>query len=276
MTSGVVRTVVVVVGVVVVLLTALWFFQRRLIYLPDTTPAPPAGHVIPGAEDVVLVTSDDLELGAWHVPARAQPRAVTVLVANGNAGHRAGRALFADALARTGFDVLLFDYRGYGGNPGRPSEEGLARDVRAAYAYLVEERLVPPEQILYFGESLGAAVVVDLATSRPPAGLLLRSPFTSLADVGKVHYRILPVGLLLRDEYPVAESISEITVPTTVVYGGADRIVPPELSREVAAAAAGQVQLVAIAGAGHNDAAMFTGVELIGALVDLAERAVEH
>jgi uncharacterized protein len=274
MISGVVRSVAIVVGIVALLIAMLWFFQRRLIYLPDTRSAPPAAHVIAGAEDVVLTTSDDVELGAWYVPARTQPRDVAILVANGNAGHRAGRALTADALARVGFDVLLFDYRGYGGNPGRPSESGVALDVRAAYAHLTDERGIPSDRIIYFGESLGAAVVVELATDRQPAGLLLRSPFTSLADVGKVHYRILPVGLLLRDEFPVVDHIARVDVPTTVVYGDADSIVPPEQSREVADAGAGDVRIVAINGAGHNDAPMFAGAELIEAVIELSERAV--
>ena len=77
---------------------------------------------------------------------------------------------------------LLFHYRGYGGNPGSPSEEGLARDVLAARAYVVEEAGVPAVRLLYFGESLGAAVVTELAVEHPPAGLLLRSPFVDLAS----------------------------------------------------------------------------------------------
>ena len=93
-----------------------------------------------------------------------------------------------------GFGVLLFDYRGYGGNPGSPTESGLALDVRAAFRFLVEEAGVPPQRLLYYGESLGAAVVTELATEHPPAGLLLRSPFVDLAAVGQVHYPFLRSG----------------------------------------------------------------------------------
>ena len=117
-----------------------------------------------------------------------------MLVAHGNAGDRAMRAPLAAALAARGMSVLLFDYRGYGGNPGDPTEEGLALDVRAARAYLVDELRVPPERLVYFGESLGSAVVTELATEHPPGGLLLRSPFTELADVAGEHYPFLPVG----------------------------------------------------------------------------------
>src|SRR4029450_13715187 len=107
------------------------------------------------------------------------------------------------ALSERGLAVLLFDYRGYDGKPGRPSERGLARDVRAAYRFLVDEAGVPSDRLLYYGESLGAAVVVELATEHRPAGLVLRSPFVDLASVAREHYPFLPVGLLLRDRYPI-------------------------------------------------------------------------
>lgn len=273
MVAGILRTVVIVVAVVAVLLALLWIFQRQIIYLPDTSPVPPAAEVLAGGEDVTLTTSDGLELGAWYVPAANGRRDVTVLVANGNGGNRAGRAPLGQALAGAGFDVLLFDYRGYGGNPGSPSAAGLGRDAVAAYAHLVDERGITPDQLLYFGESIGAGVVTGLATTHPPAGLLLRSPFVSLAEVGRRHYPFIPVGLLLRDEFPVADQLAEVAVPTTVVYGTADSIVPPAQSREVAAAAAGPVEVVEISGADHNDAAMFTGAELIAAVEDLADRS---
>lgn len=249
----------------------VWAFQRRLIYHPSTGPVPEAQQVIPDARDALLQTSDGLELGAWYVPARDPARDVAVLVANGNAGDRSARAPLAEALAEEGISVLLFDYRGYGGNPGDPTEEGLARDARAAYEFLVAEEGVPPDRIVYFGESLGAAVVTELATERPPGGMLLRSPFTDLAAVGKVHYPYLPVGLLLRDRYRLVENIGGVRVPTTVVYGTQDSIVPNEQSRAVAEAATGEVRIVEIKGAGHNDIELLNGKELIEAAVALAD-----
>jgi fermentation-respiration switch protein FrsA (DUF1100 family) len=168
--------------------------------------------------------------------------------------------------------VLLFDYRGYGGNPGSPSEAGLALDVRAARAFLVEQESVPPERLLYFGESLGAAVVTELATEHPPAALVLRSPFVDLASVAAVHYPFLPVRALLRDHYRVAEQLARVDVPTTVVLGDADTIVPPEQSRAVAAAAKNLHRLVEVPGADHNDAELLDGDALVDAVVELAPR----
>jgi uncharacterized protein len=263
------RVVVAAVGVMVVLLGLFWTLQRSLIYLPQGSPDVPAAEAVEGAQDVTLMTADGLRLAAWHVPAR-HGRA-TVLVANGNAGHRGLRAPLAAALAQHGLGVLLFDYRGYAGNPGSPSENGLAHDVRAARAFLVDDADVQPEALIYFGESLGAGVVVGLAAEHPPAGLVLRSPFSSLADVGRVHYPFLPVRALLRDRYPVLDTISRVDVPTVVVLGTADSIVPPEQSRAVAGSAPGLRQLVEVVGADHNDLALLNGRDLVRAVVDLAD-----
>jgi fermentation-respiration switch protein FrsA (DUF1100 family) len=245
--------------------------QRRLIYLPFPARVPPAVDVLPGAQEVTLRTTDGLELGAWLVPAGEPDRGTAVLVANGNTGNRSLRAPLGRSLAKAGLAVLLFDYRGYGGNPGRPSEDGLARDVRAAHRFLIEEVGVAPERLLYYGESLGSAVVTELATEHPPAGLVLRSPFVDLASVGRIHYPFLPVRMLLRDRYPLAELLASVKVPTTVVYGSRDSIVPPEQSRAVAAAAPGETRVVEIAGADHNDPALLDGGKLIEAVVELAE-----
>jgi uncharacterized protein len=269
-TRRVLQVLATVVVVVVVVLSLAYFFQRSLIYLPSTDPVPPAGEVLPGARDVRLETADGLELGAWHVPATGRDLGVTVLLAHGNAGDRALRAPLAAALAARGMSVLLFDYRGYGGNPGDPTEEGLALDVRAARSYLVDELRVPQERLVYFGESLGCAVVTELAAEHPPGGLMLRSPFTELADVAGEHYPFLPVRLLLKDRYPLAERIRDVRVPTVVVYGSADSVVPAEQSRTVARVAGGPVTSIEQPGADHNDAELFDDPRLVDAAARLS------
>jgi fermentation-respiration switch protein FrsA (DUF1100 family) len=256
-----------------VLMGLLWAFQRQLIYHPDPSPVPPAAEVIAGARDVTLRTSDGLALGAWFVPAPAGPRPVddiAVLFAPGNGGNRLGRADFAAELRRRGFAVLLMDYRGYGGNPGSPSESGLAADALAAVDAL-EELGYPPERTIYFGESLGTGVVATLQQVRPPAGVVLRSPFTELADVGSHHYPWLPVRLLLRDTYPVLERVRTSEVPTTVIYGDRDRVVPTRQSAGVADGARSLFEEVVLRGADHNDSVMF-GAQVADAVQRLAAR----
>jgi fermentation-respiration switch protein FrsA (DUF1100 family) len=264
-----VRVALIVLVVLALVAAAVWLLQRRLIYFPDRS----APRLIAGAQDVTLRTGDGLRLGAWLVrpPPGTPDRHAAVLVAPGNAGNRLGRAPLATALAGRGLTVLLVDYRGYGGNPGRPSERGLARDADAARAYLVEEAGFPADRLLYYGESLGAAVATALATRHPPAGLILRSPFIDLPAAGQEHYPVLPVRLLLRDRFPVRDLIARTTAPTLVVYGTADSVVPPAHSVAVAGSAAGPVRLVAVEGADHNDASLLTGDQLITAIVDLAD-----
>ncbi len=273
MLRSVLTTAAVVLVLFAVLVSLLWALQRKLIYLPDAGPAATAESVLPKGRDVVLETEDGLRLGAWYLPGRA-PDAAGVLVANGNAGHRGLRAPLARALGEAGLSVLLFDYRGYAGNPGTPSEGGLALDVRAARTFLLDEAGVPGDRLLYFGESLGAAVVAELATEHPPAGLVLRSPFVDLASVGAVHYPFLPVRALLRDRYPVAEHVARVQAPTTVVYGSRDSIVPPDQSRAVADAAAGLHRRVEVPGADHNDLVLLDGDAVVTAVVELAERVM--
>lgn len=265
-----VRGLLAVAVVTAAVVALIWALQRRLVYLPtQAVPAPPAP-----VEEVAFDTDDGLTLRGWFVPATGERRDVAVLVANGNAGNRAVRLPLAERLAAAGFDVLLFDYRGYGGNPGTPSEDGLHLDALAARAHLAGRPGTDPGRLVYLGESLGAGVVVGLAVEWPPAALVLRSPFTSLADVGRVHYPFLPVGRLLRDRYPSLERIARVEAPVLVVAGEADRIVPHEQSREIEAAAPGPSRLVSIAGAGHNDADLTHGDRLVTAVVAFVEEHV--
>jgi len=205
----------------------------------------------------VLETEDGIRLGAWYLPGGRS----AVLVFNGNAGDRSMRAPLAAALNRMGYSVLLFDYRGYGGNSGRPTEDGLAADARAAEAWLAAQPGV--ERVAYFGESLGAAVAVGLAVQRPPAALVLRSPFTSLPDVGAVHYPWLPVRRLLLDRYPSIERIASVSAPLLVIAGDRDDIVPLSLSKRVYDAAAEPKRFVLVPGAGHNDPALLDGPRML-------------
>ncbi len=249
-------------------LGALWWAQRGLIYFPSTRPPPSAGQVIAGAEDVRVVTSDGVGLGAWFVPARDPTLRSAVLVCNGNAGDRADRAALAVALSRAGWSVLLFDYRGYGGNAGEPNEAGLVADARAAVAYLEARPDVDRRRIAYFGESLGAAVATALAVERAPAAIILRSPFTSLADIGSHHYPWLPVRAFIRDRYPIDEQIRRVSAPVLVIAGERDEIVPARFSRAVHDAANQPKHLVVIPGADHNDPELLAGDRMMKAISD--------
>jgi uncharacterized protein len=235
------------------MLSRIWAQQRRLIYFPSPGSVPR----VPGARDVVLETEDGIRLGASYFPAGR----TAVLVCNGNGGDRSMRAPLAAALNRLGYSLLLFDYRGYGGNPGHPTEDGLAADALAARAWLDAQPGV--DRIVYVGESLGAAVAIGLAMQRPPAALVLRSPFTSLADVAAVHYPWLPARRLLLDRYPSIDRIVSLSVPLLVIAGDCDDIVPESMSRRLYDAAGEPKRYVVIRGAGHNDPDLLDGPQML-------------
>jgi hypothetical protein len=246
----------------VLILAVVWTQQRRLIYFPFGAVPDPRAVGLEGATPVTFPTADGLVLNGWFVSRTPTPD-FTAIVFNGNAGHRAFRAPLADALARANLAVLLFDYRGFGGNPGVPTEDGLKHDARAARDFVVARADVDRNRLVYFGESLGTAVAAGLAVDYPPAALVLRSPFTSMTDVGRHHYPIVPVRWLLRDRYDTIDRIAHVKAPVMVIGGDADRIVPIAQTRRVFEAARDPKSLLVIKGADHNDDSLLHGREMI-------------
>lgn len=257
------------------LLALIWLTQRRLIYFP-TQSLPDPQQLLPGAEEVTFLTDDGYTLAAWFLPATDHEPAPTLVIFNGNAGNRAARAPLAGALAAEGFSILLVDYRGYGGNPGSPSEQGLASDARAAIEYLTTRPDVDPSRVVYFGESLGAAVALELAVQEPPAALVLRSPFTSLADIGATHYPFLPASLLLWDRYPNKEIIGGVVAPIMVIAGSADTIVPVEQSKELFKAAPEPKRLLVVDAADHNDYVLLGGPVMISEMTAFLDEVLRQ
>ena len=264
------RWALAVLGVVAVLGTLAWFGQRSLIFFPDRSDPGAAQEMLEHGSDVTLTTADGLELSAWRLDPTGADRGTAVLYLPGNAGNRAGRADVGQALAAEGFTVLLVDYRGYGGNPGRPSENGLALDAQAGLAYLNSVG-VPAEDTIVVGESIGTGVAVRLAAHEPVAGVLLRSPYTSLAAVARSAYGV-PLGWLLRDEFDTMSWLPSVTSPVMVLFGAADEIIPPAQSTEVARATPNLHAVLEVPGTGHNDPIWFGPflAEQVAALADSA------
>jgi fermentation-respiration switch protein FrsA (DUF1100 family) len=270
-----VRPLLIVALVAVAGIAVLYITQRSMIYFPGTA-APSAELLSDDARSVELHTRDGLRLAAWFLPPKAGPipsqPGPAVLILNGNAGDRSHRLPLAIALAERRYGVLLFDYRGYAGNPGSPSEEGLRADALAAIEALAAQPEVDPERIAYFGESLGAAVAGGAATERPPAVLILRSPPPSIAEMGRHHYPYLPViDPLLFDRYPLAEQVRELDMPLLVLVTEQDEIVPAALSRRVFDAASEPKRWVPLTAAHHNDPALLAGEELVNAVTAFLE-----
>lgn len=273
MLAAMARFLAVVLVFVAVVLVLFWTTQRRMIYLPSGTVPSPDAVGLPDAEAVAIPTGDGLHLHGWFVPARAAATGDVVIVFNGNAGNRSYRADIALGLSARGIGVLLFDYRGYGGNPGSPSEPGLMEDARGARRLIESRPDVEPGRISYLGESLGAAVAIGLAVERAPRALILRSPWTSLADTGAYHFPVLPVRWLLRDRFASLDRIGRLHSPLLVIAAERDSIVPSDQSRRLFAAANEPKQLMIVKGADHNDLELAAGPAVMTAVASFVAGA---
>jgi fermentation-respiration switch protein FrsA (DUF1100 family) len=233
-----------------VLLNSLLYFPSRAIGVSPATA---------GLEfaDVTFRTDDGERLHAWWVPARG--RSVGhVLLCHGNAGNVGDRLAHLELLSAAGFDVLAFDYRGYGRSSGRPSEQGLYRDARAAHKAILDREGVDPARVIYLGESLGGAVALALALEQPPAGVILQSAFTSVRDMARLHYPLVPPALV-PDAFPSLRLIPRLRASLLVLHGERDDIVPLGHGEALAEAAPGPKRLEVFAGAGHNDLLALAG-----------------
>ena len=223
-------------------------------------------------EDVWFQSADGTRLFGWYVEARAD--AAVVLWCHGNAGTVINRLENLRELCRLGLSVFLFDYRGYGRSQGRPSEDGLYQDAIGAYDYLTRVRQIRPERIVIFGRSLGAAVAADLASMKPAAGLILESPFPSIAAVARHHYGGMPVHWLLGAEFKLIDRLPQLSLPKLVIHGDQDDIIPIEFGRQVFEAARPPKQWYAIAGADHNNTYQVGGRVYFRQFADFIRRAI--
>ena len=230
----------------------MMLFEKQLIYIPhrqlELTPA----EVGLAADEVFLTAEDGVRIHGWYLPVEGSRR--TVLICHGNAGnvsHRLDRALLIQS--NLGAAVFLFDYRGYGRSEGSPDEEGTYRDARAAYRYLERDRGLDPDRIVLFGESLGAAVALQLALEKRAAALVMESPFASVPAMARALYPFLPLGPVVRTRYDNLAKIGGLRLPLLVLHGDRDEIVPFAQGRQVFEAAPGPKRFYAIPQARHND-----------------------
>lgn len=231
------------------LLALMYVFQRALMYFPDSARTPPALAGLPQAEEVVLTSADGEKLIAWHVPPReAKP---VVIYFHGNAGALNLRAVRFKWLTADGNGLVALSYRGYGGSTGKPSEQGLINDARAAYDFAAAR--FPAKRIVLWGESLGTAVAVAVAAEREIGGLILDAPFTSTADVGAAAYPFAPVRWFLKDSFRSDKRITDVKAPLLVLHGERDPIVPVAFGERLFRLAPDPKRMVRFPLAGHVD-----------------------
>lgn len=239
----VLTAIAIIAGLPLLLVGALWAGQERLIFLPD----PRVISAPPGWERPAVRTDDGLELRFLAVEGR--PGAPVLLHFHGNGGNAEDRAGLGSALNRAGYSVVLAEYRGYGGNPGRPGEEAFALDAAALLAWT--QARFPGRPLVLWGESLGTGVVTRLAENRPGiAAVVLESPFTSVADLARGMYPVVPTDLLLRHRFESLSRLPGVAAPVLVVVSERDRITPIDHARRMAESAP-DARLVVLPGGAH-------------------------
>ena len=252
----------------------LFFSQGKMVYYPQL------GREIRFTPDergldyepLTLLTPDGERLDAWFVPKeRAQ---ASVLILHGNAGNMSHRLDTIAMFHRLGYNVLIFDYRGYGRSTGQPSEAGLYRDAQTAWDYLVRQRGISPERIILFGESLGGAVAAWLAARGHAGALVLSSAFISVPELAADLYPWLPVKWLARLRYDTRAALAETTSPVLIAHSPDDEIVPFRHGQALFNAAAEPKVFLPLAG-GHNDGFIFMRPAWVEVLAEFLEGHIE-
>jgi fermentation-respiration switch protein FrsA (DUF1100 family) len=253
-----------------VLCLVAYFFQRRLIFLPQRALDATPDQVGLSYRDVFFHAEDGVRLHGWYIP--AEDPCGTLLFCHGNAGnisHRLGSVgLFHDLR----LNVFLFDYRGYGRSRGRPGEEGIRQDAWAAWQHLIGQEGMVPESIVILGRSLGGAVAIELASRVTPRAVIIESSFTSLVDLAIRHYPWLPLRLLLRIQFDAKDRVRQVTGPKLFVHSPQDEVVPYALGLRLYRQARHPKQFLRIRGS-HNDGFLTSGAlyrEGVRAFLDAA------
>jgi len=237
-----------------VLVGLLWAFQERITFPAPRAALPDPVKAVGYGERVALTMHDGTKVRGWFLPPRRRPSApsAALLWFYGN-GETIG------AIWPTVRDfrppnawLLVLDYPGYGASEGHAGEAAVYEAADLAYQELLQRPEVDRHRIYVYGRSLGSAVATHTAVTHDVAGLILESPFTSARGMAARHYRIVP-SFLVRLGLDNLENIKRIRCPILIFHGTADKLVPIEMGRAVAAAAAGPVEFVMIEGAGHND-----------------------
>jgi len=236
-------------------LFALRRIERAIAFHPERYHSTQPWTTPYNATDVWFVNSDGDRLHGWFSPTALTPAKATIIYFHGNGGNIRNVGWLGEQLNRRGFNILLFDYRGYGRSEGSlEDEQGLFADGEAAYEYLVNERHVDPQSIVLYGQSLGTAAVTNLAASRECAAIVIESGMTSASDMASIALPWLPRQLhfLGRNRFDSVHEITQVHCPVLISHGEPEDTIPTEQGRALFAAANEPKELIVVPGAGHN------------------------
>jgi fermentation-respiration switch protein FrsA (DUF1100 family) len=225
------------------------FLEQTSVFYPVKTLTANPQDIGLEFEELYIPTSDGIKIHGWFIP--QNKASATLLFAHGNGGNISTRLAKIQLFHRLGLNVLIFDYRGYGLSEGRPTEQGIYKDMEAAMNVLLKRKDVNPQKIIAYGESLGGAPAIDIATRKPVAALVLDSTFSSARDMAKRIYPVVP-SCLVSLKYENDKKIKTIHIPKLIIHSQSDEVIPYALGRKLFEAAAEPKVFLDING-DHND-----------------------
>lgn len=233
----------------------LRWLEFAITFHPVRIPSNQTLAVPAGAEEVWFTAADGTRLHGWFFQSESKPETATIIYFHGNGGNITNIDWVGQRLARRGFDVLLFDYRGYGKSEGEVgSESGLYADGDAALAFLINNKGARPEHVVLYGQSLGTTVAADIASRQSVGAVILESGLSSASSVGRTALPWLPPWLhfLATNRFESARKLAQAKAPVLITHGDPDPIIPTEEARILFAGANEPKQLLIFPGAGHN------------------------
>jgi uncharacterized protein len=213
-----------------VMILFVYFYQRNLLYNPSENNYL-NDKIDFKYKEIFIETDKNIELKSWFIE-KDLKKYKTILLFHGNAGNLFNRVYKLNELNKLDLNILIISWRGFSGNEGKPTEKNLYYDAEKAVKWLNTQGLDNKDIILY-GESLGTGIATELASKNNFGGIILESPFTSMADTAKIYYPYLPINLLLRDRYNSISKIKDIKTPILIMHGKMDNIVPQKMGLEL-------------------------------------------
>jgi fermentation-respiration switch protein FrsA (DUF1100 family) len=259
------------ISIYLLLALMLYLFQGRMVFLsnfPDRALTATPADIGLDYEDVSLTTSDNESLHGWYIPAANSKGAL--LFFHGNAGNISHRLDSIKIFHELGLDTLIIDYRGYGQSTGKTTEQGTYLDAQAAWDFLINSRRIPADRIIVFGRSLGGAVGAWLGVQSTPAAVIIESSFSSGVDMAHRIYPFMPVRLITRLQYPVADYAAQLNCPVLVIHSRHDEIIPFAMGQVIYAAVKQDKKFLELRG-DHNNGFLISQGDYVAGLGDFTQ-----
>ena len=271
------KTVAVLIGTISILYVLvallLYLFQNNLVFLPSSNIVQSPDSVGLIYDDIFVQSTDGNKIHGWWVEQNEPLNAITILICHGNAGNISGRIFLMEMFYKAGYNVMLFDYQGYGRSEGRPSEQAIYDDGLAMWDFLINEKGVHPQNLIPLGRSMGGAVALKIAEKRNPSAIILLSTFTTVPDVASRVYPIFPVRRLARIQMDNLARISNFMNPVFIAHSPNDELIPFDMKQRLTESSGGETTLYRLSG-GHNDTASLTNPNFMEAVDRFIEGVV--